>query len=66
MNRKIDILEEITEWDFPNHTYHVDQHAGKMIGYVRKGTTQLETFSKPMGFSKSYRKFKKLGSYDLD
>lgn len=65
MSKQIDVLQEVTEWDWPNHTYHVDQHAGKMIGYVKAGTTELFTFKKPMSFSKSYRKFKKIRSYEI-
>lgn len=65
MTRQIDVLQEVTEWEIPNHTYHVDQHAGKMIGYVKTGTTQLITFTKPLTFSKRFRKFKKISSYEI-
>lgn len=65
MSRQIDVLQEVTEWDWPNHTYHVDQKAGKIIGYVKASATDLITFKNPLGFNKARRKFKKLRSYEL-
>jgi hypothetical protein len=54
------LLQEITKWDcgvaIPNHTYMIND-AGKCVGYIKAGTTDEIMFSKPMSFSKSYRKF---------
>lgn len=58
----IEILQEITEWDSPIHNgiYHVNG-AGQLVAY-QSGKGILTTFKKPMKlFSKSRRKFKKLG-----
>ena len=54
----IEILQEVTDWgehDIPNGIYHVDK-AGHLVQYNDK------VFNKPLKqFSKSRRKFKKLG-----
>lgn len=53
------ILREITDWNFPNHTYHINDK-GKMVAYVKAGTEEIITFSKPLSFSRSRRKFETL------
>ena len=54
----IQILQEVTDWgehDIPNGIYHVNE-AGHLVQYNDK------VFNKPLKlFSKSRRKFKKLG-----
>jgi len=57
----IEILQEITEWDTPIHNgiYHING-AGHCVAY--ENSAGLKTFKSPMkGFSKSKRKFKKIG-----
>ena len=64
----IEILQEVTEWSdgTPNHTYLVDKGAGKMLAYRRSGDGEVQVFSKPMTFSKSYRKFKRVVDNELE
>ena len=59
-------LQETTDdWkcDFrvPNHTYIVeDGRGGRLLGYVKEGTTAKIMFSKPFPFDRKNRKFKEL------
>lgn len=57
----MEVLEEITKWDVPtrNHTYILND-AGKCAAYKKQGTEVWEIMQKPLFFTKSYRKFKKL------
>ena len=54
------VVQEVTEWDdaIQNHIYFLSDDKSKMYGYVRKGTNRPFTFSKPLGFVASRRKFK--------
>jgi len=59
---KYNALKEVTDWDMdfqPNHTYFLNE-AGKMVAYIKKGTSKIIYNKKPMSFSKSYRKFDKV------
>lgn len=61
------IEQEITQWpegqDF-NHSYLFDDRK-RCVGYIPKGTEVIKMFAKPsLKFSRSYRKFKKVGTYD--
>jgi len=56
-------LTETTE-DLQPHTYLVDADKGKMYAY-RRAAGGIDVFSKPMTFSKRYRKFKKVVDNDL-
>ena len=59
---KYNALQEITEWDMdfqPNHTYFLDK-AGRMVAFIKKGTSEIIYNKKPMSFSKTRRKFKKI------
>ena len=53
-------VQEITEWEdnIPNHIYFLSDDKSKMYGYVRAGTNEPMTFSKPYRFVASRRKFK--------
>ena len=52
--------KEVTDWEFPNHTYVLD-NKGWLIAYIKQGTTDLIHFSTPMKqFSKTRRKFIKI------
>jgi hypothetical protein len=60
----VKVLKEVTEWEWPNHTYLLstanDKSYGKMVAYIKSGTEEIKWFSNPMSFSKSYRKFKEV------
>ena len=60
----IKVLQEITkDWasrPMPNHTYFVRDN--KVLGFIPQGSVKLIKFSKPMMFSKSFRKFKDVTS----
>jgi hypothetical protein len=60
----MEIIQEVTEWEFPNHTYALNK-GGKAIGY-RKASGQIQIFSKPMMFDKKNRKFKKVVDKELE
>ena len=51
------ILKEVTEWDWPNHTYLLD-NKGYLIAYVKEGQEELNRLSR-LPFSKTGRKFVK-------
>lgn len=60
------ILEETTAWpdNTPNHAYAIND-SGKAVAYRRAGSDQWVIFGKPLMFSKSHRKFRKVsGSID--
>ncbi len=50
--------QEVTDWDFPNHTYLLD--GSKMVAYIKKGETAPFYFSKPITIDKRGRKFVEL------
>lgn len=60
----VEVLKEVTKWEgnIPNHTYILKN--GRLIGYIKSGTTEIidTPGSKGIGvpFSKSYRKFVKV------
>jgi hypothetical protein len=55
-------LQEVTEWDVPNHIYILNDSRDKMYGYIRRGTVRVETVNKPYRFSTSGRKFKEVAN----
>jgi|ETNmetMinimDraft_5_1059913.scaffolds.fasta_scaffold12587_5 hypothetical protein len=55
----MEILEETTNWKYPNHTYFVD--GTKLIGYIPQGKDKPILFDHPLkNFSKRGRAFIKL------
>lgn len=52
------VVQEITDWEFPNHIYILRKDKSKMYGYVKAGTTQVQMFGGPRGFDPARRKFK--------
>ena len=54
------ILKEITDWEYPGHTYFVTDAKDKMFAYIKESDTIVEEFKKPISFSTSHRKFKEL------
>ena len=58
----IEILQEITDWGedkVSNHIYYVKDKT-KLVAYIPQGTTKKIELTKPLMFSKSRRKFKRL------
>ena len=58
----IEILQEITDWGedkVSNNTYIVE-NKNKLLAYIPQGSKNKITFTKPLSFSKSRRKFKVL------
>ena len=57
----IEILEETTVWEdnTANHIYAV-KDGTKVVAYRRDGVEEWEMFSKPLSFSKTRRKFRKV------
>jgi hypothetical protein len=54
-------FQETTEWDTPNapnHIYYLSDDKSKMVGYIKRGTTELFKFKSPIGISTKGRKFK--------
>ena len=62
----ISIMQEVTQWSDSNVTngiYHIDRN-GHLVAY-QSPDAELKVFSTPMKqFSKTRRKFVKVGSYD--
>ena len=58
MAKRIQLLREVTEWDYSNHDYMIVGE--RLFAYRRKDTDAWMKFSKTMHFSKSRRKFKVL------
>lgn len=56
------IVREITEWEdnTPNHVYVLSDDKTSMFGYVKAGTYEHKTFSKPQRFDARGRTFKLL------
>lgn len=56
------MVAEVTEWEgnVPNHIYILNDSMTKMIAYVKQGTKDVFTFSKPMSFDTRGRKFLEL------
>ena len=54
------ILQEITQWDFPNHIYFVNDSKDKMFAYIKASGKQVEKFKVPMPFGVSKRKFQEI------
>ena len=53
------VLQETTDWEFPNHTYLLD--GSKLVAYIKQGTKEPIYLNKPIkGFDQRYRKFVEL------
>ena len=58
----IEILQEITDWGenrISNNIYYVKDKV-RLVAYIPEGTEKKIKFTKPLPFSKSRRRFKKL------
>jgi hypothetical protein len=54
------ILQEITDWDVPNHTYFANDSKDKIYAYVKASGGEVERFRVPMKFKTSGRKFREV------
>lgn len=54
------VLQEITDWDIPNHVYYTNNSKDKIYAYVKASNNQLEVLRVPLKFSTSKRKFKEV------
>ena len=52
------VIQEVTDWDAPNHIYFIER--SRCVGYIPVGKEEPVWFSKPLNFSQSKRKFKKV------
>ena len=50
-------VQEVTEWDWPNHIYMLDDSQSKCLGYQVSGKMPV-VFTTPIPFDKKGRKFK--------
>ena len=64
MSKTAEILKEVTEWEWPNHTYLVSA-GGKLLAYVKEGTKEAIKLSGNIAFDKRYRKFVKVENPEL-
>jgi len=57
----VKVFREVTVWEDNtlNHDYVLND-AGKVVAYRKASNPVWETFTKPLPFSRSYRKFKEL------
>lgn len=54
------ILQETTDWEYPNHIYYLTDDKSKMIAYIRMPQCEHKVFKKPIGFDPRGRTFKEL------
>lgn len=54
------ILQEITDWDTPNHIYFANDSKDKIYAYIKASGGAVERFKVPMKFKTSGRKFKEI------
>lgn len=55
------VLQEITDWNTPNHTYWV-LNSGKLWAYTPQGQTHKQILTNPMTFDRARRRFKLIES----
>jgi hypothetical protein len=56
----VKILQEITDWDTPNHVYFTNDSKDKIYAYVKASGGEVQRFKVPMKFKTSGRKFKEV------
>jgi hypothetical protein len=59
-------LQEITDWDTPNHTYYLNDNKSKMVGYIKVGTNTLVKFTTPISFDMRGRRFVELKNIEVE
>jgi hypothetical protein len=64
---ELETLLEVTDWEYPNHTYLLDKGKGWLVGYRSVVNGEIKIYKSPMKqFSKSRRKFKKVVDKELE
>lgn len=58
------LLQEKTNWSYPNNTYIVTENKQKCIGYFKKNNTIPIMFKKSVSFDTRYRKFDIVGKIE--
>lgn len=56
------ILQEITDWDTPNHIYFANDSKDKIYAYIKASGGAVERFRVPMKFKTSGRKFQEVSN----
>jgi len=56
------VIQETTEWKYPNHIYFVNDSRDKMFAYIQNGNVTVKEFKVPISFSTSKRKFKEIAN----
>jgi hypothetical protein len=56
----VKILQEITDWDTPNHIYFANDSKDKIYAYVKASGGAVQRFRVPMKFKTSGRKFQEV------
>ena len=51
---------EVTDWEFPNHTYLLNDALDKCFGYIKASNGEKTMFEKPLKFDVRNRKFNKI------
>ena len=54
------VLQEITDWDTPNHIYFANDSKDKIYAYIRASGGEVQRFRVPMKFKTTGRKFKEI------
>jgi hypothetical protein len=65
----VKILQEITDWDVPNHVYFTNDSKDKIYAYIKASGGAVERFKVPMKFKVSGRKFREVPNtfgYSID
>ena len=47
------ILQEVTDWDVPNHIYFTNDSKDKIYAYIKASGTAVERFKVPMKFNQA-------------
>jgi len=64
---ELEVLQEVTDWEYPNHTYLLDKEKGWLVGYRSVASGEIKIYKQPMKqFSKARRKFKKVVDKELE
>ena len=53
-------FQEITEWEWPNHVYFLNDSKDKMYGYVKASTGEIQEMNSPYRFKASGRRFQEV------
>ena len=57
MSNSYNVLREVTDWEYPSHTYVTIRRNQRCIGYYKNNGEEYTEFVKMLPFSTSRRKF---------